>query len=85
MIGPCAWSGSWQLAQLCLPLADKDTSLKICWPSAAAALKSLDDLALVPPSPGNAAPPCPGDFNRDSTINVQDVFDYLHAWFIGCP
>lgn len=28
---------------------------------------------------------CPADFNHDGTLQVQDVFDYLNAWFGGCP
>ena len=32
------------------------------------------DLALV----------CPADYNSDGTITVQDIFDFLSAWFAGC-
>lgn len=28
---------------------------------------------------------CEVDFNRDGTLQVQDLFDYLNAWFAGCP
>lgn len=28
---------------------------------------------------------CPGDFNRSSSVTVQDVFDFLTAWFATCP
>ncbi len=28
---------------------------------------------------------CPADFNRDGTISVQDIFDFLTAWFAGNP
>ena len=28
---------------------------------------------------------CAVDFNRDGTLHVQDLFDYLNAWFAGCP
>ncbi|MCC6320471.1 MAG: hypothetical protein IT438_03425 [Phycisphaerales bacterium] len=28
---------------------------------------------------------CPGDFNRSGTVSVQDVFDFLTAYFAGCP
>ena len=24
------------------------------------------------------------DFNHDGFINVQDIFDFLAAWFLGC-
>ena len=27
---------------------------------------------------------CPADFNEDCTLAVQDIFDYLGAWFSGC-
>jgi uncharacterized membrane protein len=28
---------------------------------------------------------CPGDFNADGALTVQDVFDFLNAWFAGDP
>jgi hypothetical protein len=28
---------------------------------------------------------CRADFNHDSATNVQDIFDFLSAWFAGCP
>ncbi|HMN41639.1 MAG TPA: hypothetical protein PKE29_12395 [Phycisphaerales bacterium] len=28
--------------------------------------------------------PCRADFNRDGTFEVQDIFDFLNAWFAGC-
>ena len=34
---------------------------------------------------GPALPGCAADFNGDGGVNVQDIFDYLHAWFTGCP
>jgi hypothetical protein len=34
---------------------------------------------------GEGPPPCPADFNRDGTINVQDIFDFLSAWFAANP
>lgn len=34
--------------------------------------------------PGNAVSPCcKADFNQSGTITVQDVFDFLAAWFVG--
>lgn len=30
-------------------------------------------------------PPCPADFNRSGTVSVQDIFDFLAAYFAGCP
>ena len=32
-------------------------------------------------SPGT----CAADFNKDGTLAVQDIFDFLGAWFAGCP
>jgi hypothetical protein len=32
----------------------------------------------------DAAPPCPADFNHDGTVNSQDYFDFLTAFFNGC-
>ena len=40
---------------------------------------------LVAPGPINGNPSCAADFNRDGTLNAQDIFDYLNAWFTGCP
>jgi hypothetical protein len=28
---------------------------------------------------------CPGDFNHSGAISVQDIFDFLAAYFAGCP
>ena len=28
---------------------------------------------------------CPADFNNSGGANVQDIFDFLAAWFAGCP
>lgn len=30
-------------------------------------------------------PRCPGDFNADGTVSVQDIFDFLAAYFSGLP
>jgi hypothetical protein len=53
----------------------------------AAALPSGDGVAL-----GSAlfsftitAPPCPADFNTSGGLTVQDIFDFLSAWFAGAP
>jgi hypothetical protein len=36
--------------------------------------------------PGNyTAPCCKADFNRNGTIEVQDIFDFLNAWFASDP
>ena len=31
------------------------------------------------------APPCPADFNGSTDLTVQDIFDFLAAYFAGCP
>jgi hypothetical protein len=36
-------------------------------------------------SPGGSTPSCTADFNHDGNLGVQDIFDYLAAWFAGCP
>jgi hypothetical protein len=28
---------------------------------------------------------CPADFNGVNGLGVQDIFDFLAAWFAGCP
>jgi hypothetical protein len=28
---------------------------------------------------------CRADFNGDGTLSSQDIFDFLNAWFAGCP
>jgi len=28
---------------------------------------------------------CPADINRSGQVTVQDIFDFLAAWFAGCP
>ncbi len=28
---------------------------------------------------------CKADFNESGTLTVQDIFDFLAAWFAGCP
>ncbi|MCC6323144.1 MAG: VCBS repeat-containing protein [Phycisphaerales bacterium] len=30
-------------------------------------------------------PACPADFNTSGTVSVQDIFDFLSAYFAGCP
>jgi glucose/arabinose dehydrogenase len=32
-----------------------------------------------------ACPSCPADFNGADGLNVQDIFDFLNAWFAGDP
>jgi hypothetical protein len=28
---------------------------------------------------------CPADFNHSGGLSTQDIFDFLNAWFAGCP
>lgn len=37
------------------------------------------------PNPCVPTPDCPADFNNQSGVTVQDIFDFLSAWFTGCP
>lgn len=48
---------------------------------------------FVPPGYGGLADPsevillpkpCPGDFNRDGSVNTHDVLGFLNAWVAGC-
>jgi hypothetical protein len=32
----------------------------------------------------SCAPACPADFNNSGSLQVQDIFDFLNAWFAGC-
>jgi hypothetical protein len=44
------------------------------------------ELGLINALPGPATPPpCTADINNDGVVNSQDIFDYLNAWFSGCP
>jgi hypothetical protein len=40
---------------------------------------------LTTPGPINSTPSCAADYNGDGSLNTQDIFDYLNAWFTGCP
>lgn len=42
-------------------------------------------LDTVSVSPDSVVNNCPPDFNRDRQITVQDLFDYITAYFAGCP
>lgn len=35
--------------------------------------------------PGNPVACCPANFNGQNGVTVQDIFDYLGAWFVGSP
>jgi hypothetical protein len=37
------------------------------------------------PNPCVAHPVCRADFNNSQALEVQDIFDFLNAWFAGCP
>jgi hypothetical protein len=34
---------------------------------------------------GGGNPCCPADFNGSGLVSVQDIFDFLAAYFAGCP
>lgn len=34
---------------------------------------------------GSLPPPCPADFNHSGAVSVQDIFDFLAAYFGGDP
>ncbi|HMN41529.1 MAG TPA: GC-type dockerin domain-anchored protein [Phycisphaerales bacterium] len=36
-------------------------------------------------APGPCPEPCVADFNHSGTLEVQDIFDFLNAWFAGNP
>ena len=52
------------------------------------------DLPAIPPAPGGndsdigayeEQAACRADFNGSGALEVQDIFDFLAAWFAGCP
>ncbi len=40
---------------------------------------------VVAPPPVARAVACPTDLNGDGQSGIEDLFDYLTAWFAGCP
>lgn len=44
---------------------------------------ALDDITIDAITCERA--PCPGDYNADGMVTVQDVFDFLNDWFAGSP
>jgi hypothetical protein len=50
---------------------------------AAEAFDGKGKLDLLPG--GSSTPGCRVDYNQDGSVNPQDVFDFLNAWFTGCP
>ena len=45
--------------------------------------KYMDEMPPSEPGPINAA--CPQDVDGNGQVTVQDMFDFLSAWFSGCP
>jgi hypothetical protein len=43
------------------------------------------DAADIARVASHGLPTCVADFNDDGTATVQDIFDFLNAWFIGHP
>ena len=73
-----------------------DTGLNAAVP--AGTTTDLDGLARIVDDPASAggaitdmgtyerqAPFCRADFNHSGAVSVQDIFDYLAAWFAGVP
>ena len=46
---------------------------------------TLDVLATLSGTLGSSTPTCRPDFNNSGTLNVQDIFDFLAAWFTANP
>ena len=44
---------------------------------------AVDDVSVTSPSCSKTA--CRADFNGDGLATVQDIFDFLSAWFMGAP
>jgi hypothetical protein len=45
----------------------------------------IELLATLAGTIPGGAPACPADFNGVGGLNVQDIFDFLAAWFAGNP
>ncbi len=43
------------------------------------------DMGAYEFQPGPPPPACPADFNNSGSVSVQDIFDFLAAYFAGCP
>ena len=42
-------------------------------------------VSCTPVPAGGPNPCCAADFDDSGAITVQDIFDFLQAWFAGCP
>jgi hypothetical protein len=42
-------------------------------------------VACTPVAAGGPNPCCPADINNSGAVSVQDIFDFLSAYFAGCP
>ena len=40
---------------------------------------------MTDPPPEVFVPTCAPDINGDGLVTLQDLFDYLNAFFAGCP
>ncbi len=56
-------------------------------PSACTGLGSTAGATNSTCSPNSCVPHpvCRADFNNSAGLEVQDIFDFLNAWFAGCP
>jgi hypothetical protein len=63
------------------------TCQSITSPSCAAIVgaRFLGGTSCTPVAAGGPNPCCPADFNNSGGLSPQDIFDFLNAWFAGCP
>jgi len=54
------------------------------WVSVGADFSFLIAGKLYDSTSGNSSASCAADFNQDGKVTVQDLFDFLSAWFTGC-
>jgi len=93
--GRCGGFGSFRgSGSVCSP--DPCQPPGACCIGATCAMRTQSD--CVSPAPGTGAvfmggqdcgnptsPCCRADFNKMDSVSVQDIFDYLEAWFAGSP
>jgi hypothetical protein len=48
-------------------------------------LVALEDIVQDPDVGTGSSPTCAADIDGNGTATVQDLFDFLAAWFAGCP
>ncbi len=79
---------SWRLSQLGDGTLTPSQTVRIRFiaedATAAIVEAAIDDLSidLITCTPPQT---CPADFNHSGSLEVQDIFDFLNAWFAGSP